>query len=201
MKALKNGILLLLVVLTTTCLTTSCSKENVTDQKVSENMKVSSYLKSFYPGSYKLGKSVESKVREASNAGSRTTEGEDLVVTEVFVDESSIARGYVITDKITNDFKYFIDVDRENYKLTAAKIVINETKVFENINTLDNYISTNEFDFIKIAADHDNTTGSSNEKFWGTSCGGCWSLHDGSSFRTCRYYIFWQPGNAFQEPC
>jgi hypothetical protein len=168
MKIIKNTFFSLLILFVGSSLITSCSKDDETNTNVSENSKVSSYLKSFYPTNYQLGKSVDTKIFRPSSSTSRSKEFDNFVITEVFVGNDTMARGYIITDKSTNDFLYFIDVDRVDFKLTSVKIETNDAKVFENIDYLDKYLSTDKFDYIKIAEDY--ASGSSNvevSKFWG----------------------------------
>jgi hypothetical protein len=131
----------------------SCSKENANDKVISENAKVAPFLKSFYKKDFKLGQAVNTKVANAISATSKSTDVEDLVITEVFVGDDTRARGYVITSKTTNVFLYFVDVDRVDYKMTKVDIVANDIVTFEDIEQMDNYISTNQFDFIKVAQD------------------------------------------------
>ncbi|AWA31125.1 hypothetical protein HYN48_14065 [Flavobacterium magnum] len=71
-------------------------------------------------------------------------------MTEVFVGDDLRPRGYLITEKETNDFLFFADVDRTDFKLTTFEPKSNPTKIFENINELDKYLSTDEFDLIKV---------------------------------------------------
>ena len=159
---------ILAITLIATFLITSCSKDDGTDASVSENAKVSTYLKSFYSTSYQLGKSVEANPKSNSSSLNRSTEVENLIITEVFVGDATTARGYIITDKDTNDFLYFIDVDRVNFKLTSVKVDINDTKIFNDINELDKYLSTDELDYIKIAEDYSDGINSVEERrFWG----------------------------------
>ena len=168
MKTIKSAFFSLLVLFIGTSLTTSCSKDEETGKSVSENAKVSTYLKSFYSTNYQLGKSVDTKITKASSGLSKSTEFENFVITEVFVGEDTIARGYIITDKSTNDFLYFIDVDRVDFKLTSVQIDTNDTKVFNDINELDKYLSTDKLDYIKIAEDYAAGTSSVEERrFWG----------------------------------
>ena len=148
---------ILAITLIAAILITSCSKDDGTDASVSENAKVSSYLKSFYSKDFQLGKSIESKVIKptstASSIASKSVEYEDLVLTEVFVANEERARGYILTNKTTNVFLYFVDVDRTDYKMTKVDIQANETQVLENIEQLDKYIATNQFDLIKVTQD------------------------------------------------
>lgn len=132
---------------------TSCSKEDETTKSVSDNAKVSTYLKSFYKTNCQLGKSVETKIMKETSALSRTAEMENVLITEVFVGDDARARGYVITDASTNEFLYFLDVDRVDYELTTVKIDVNDTKIFNDIDEFDNYAITNQLDFIEIAED------------------------------------------------
>jgi hypothetical protein len=166
MKTIKTVFFSLLVLFIGTSLITSCSNDEETNSNVLENTKVSTYLKSFYSTSYQLGKSVETKSKNSTSELNRSAEVENVVITEVFVGDDAIARGYVVTDKNTNDFLYFIDVNRLEYKLTTVKIDVNDTKVFNNIDELDKYLSTDEFDYIKIAEDYV-AEQSSERRFWG----------------------------------
>jgi hypothetical protein len=190
MKTIKSTIFFLLVLFSTTAFVTSCSKEDQTNNNVSENAKVSTYLKSFYATNYQLGKSVETKTKSNSSLANRSAEVENLVITEVFVGNTTTARGYIITDKDTNDFLYFIDVDRVNFKLTSADIVTNDVKIFDDINDLDKYIITNELDYIQIAEDY-YLEQSSERRFWGWGephpSGECINGHE---YWVHTYYVF-----------
>ena len=131
----------------------SCSNDNETIQNNSSNKNVETFLKSFYNQDFQLGKSVETTSKGALSHLSKTTEFENFIVTEVFVGEDTRARGYIITDKNTENLVYFLDVDRIEYKITAVELDINETKLFHDINELDEYLSTDGFDLIKIVED------------------------------------------------
>ncbi|WP_395052815.1 hypothetical protein, partial [Flavobacterium sp.] len=145
MKTIKSTFFSLLVLFVGTSLVISCSKDDETNTKVIENAKVSSYLETFYSTNFQFGKSVETNPKSNSTLLNRSTEVENLVITEVFVGNASTARGYVITDKNTNDFLYFIDVNRVDFKLTTFKVDGNDTKIFNDIDELDKYLSTDEF--------------------------------------------------------
>ena len=145
-------------------------------------------LKSFYKKEFKFGKSKELKINRQSAATTenttefaRTATFEDVVLMEVFVNNEERARGYVVNDKDTNEFLYFIDVDRINYKLTSVDIDANETKVADNINQLENYVSSNQFDMIKVVEDYNDSTVTA--KVWGTirEWGACGPNSDGSA--------------------
>ena len=166
MKTIKSTFFSLLVLFLGTSLVTSCSKDDETNSNVIENAKVSSYLETFYSTNFQFGKSVETNPKSNSTLLNRSTEVENLVITEVFVGNASTARGYVITDKNTNDFLYFIDVNRVDFKLTTYKVDVNDTKIFNDIDALDKYLSTDEFDYIKIAEDYV-AEQSAERRFWG----------------------------------
>jgi hypothetical protein len=172
MKTIKTAFFSLLVLFIGTSLITSCSKDDETNKGVSENAKVSTYLKSFYSTNYQLGKSVEATPKSNSSSLNRSAEFDNLLVTEVFVGNDTMARGYIITDKNTSDFLYFIDVDRVNFKLTSTDIEANDSKTFSDINDLDKYITTNGLDYIKIAEDYILETIPTEDgrlaPFWGT---------------------------------
>lgn len=153
MKTLKNGIFLLMVLTTTSIIISSCSKEQETNNDITQNAKISSYLKSFYNQKTMHGTSVEASVKMMSSSTAKSEEFGDIVITEVFVGDDTRARGYVITSKETNVFLYFVDVDRVEYKMTSVDIVANQTLIFNDINELEKYSSTNELDFIKITQD------------------------------------------------
>jgi hypothetical protein len=182
---------ILVITLITVIGITSCSKDDETNKSVTQNAKVSTYLKSFYTKNYQLGKSVDTKIVKETSVLSKSTDVDNLVITEVFVGDDTRARGYVITDKSTDAFLYFIDVDRIDYKLTTVKIDVNETKVFNNIEDLDKYTSTNEFDLIKIA-EQVNSGILQGNKFWGSggwhNVGGC---DEGWQTISCSHYMFW----------
>ena len=170
----------------------SCSKNDETNNSETGNAKVSNYLKSFYHTNYQLGKSVDTKLKkESSNQSlSKSTEVEDFIITEVLVGNDTTARGYVVTRKSDNEFIYFIDVDRIDYKMTTVKVDVNDTKVFNNIDELDKYTSTNEFDLITVA-EQVNAGIIANNKFWGW---GLWQYSDcvGGKKNAIRlYHVFW----------
>ena len=131
----------------------SCSDDNETINNDSSNKNVELFLNSFYKKDFKLGKSVVTKSKRPLSKLSKTVDFENYVVTEVLVGKDTRARGYIISDKNTENLIYFLDVDRIEYKITAVELEINETKIFYDINELDKYLSTDEFDLIKIIED------------------------------------------------
>jgi hypothetical protein len=116
-----------------------------------------SYLTSFYHDTFQYGNSIE------------TTENNvTYEVTEVIVGSDTTARGYVIVEKSSNSFLYFVDVNRNDYVLTSTDIALNQTKVTTEINKNVEYSSTDEFDFIQII-DEFNSNPTPKKKFWGWS--------------------------------
>lgn len=204
MKSIKNLFFSLLVVFTVTSIITSCSKDDEIDKNVSKNVKVLTYLKTFYKKDFKLGKSIDTKIPKTSSDLAKSTEIENLIVTEVFVGEDLKARGYVISNKFTNEFLYFIDVDRIDFKLMSVKIDLNEIIVINDINSdIEKYNSTNEFDFIKIAEEF-NSGAVQSGKFWGF---GSWHYSDciGGVRNAIRvYHALWfsvAAQYAYDVPC
>lgn len=145
--------LTLTILFFSTFLIISCSNDSETNQNLSKNAKIDKYLKSFYSSNYQLGESTEAKEKNNLLALSRTEEFNNILVTEVFIGNDTRARGYIITSKETDDIKYFIDVNRIDYKLTSVDFEQNSTNFFEQINLNENYIISDEFDLIKIFKD------------------------------------------------
>jgi len=131
----------------------SCTKDE-NNNNVSQNVNVNSYLKNFYKTNFHLGKSVEGRLQNQSRANMKTAEAKDFVITEVFTEDDVRARGYVITSKSTNVFLYFVDVDREFYKMFTEEIATNDSKYFNNIDQINEWISSNQFDLIKLTNDY-----------------------------------------------
>lgn len=155
MKHLKSTLLYLIALFVSATMLVSCSNDSETMTNETTNKNVETFLKSFYKQNSELGKAVDIKSKSETNALNRTIEMQSYLITEVFVGEDTRARGYIITEKSTNNFVFFLDVDRINYKLTTVKVESNETKHFNEINELDKYLSTDEFDFIKVIEDPD----------------------------------------------
>lgn len=155
MKYLKLTLFSLIALFVSATVLLSCSNDNDTTSNQTSNKNVNTFLKSYYTQNSELGKPVEIKSKNETNLLNRTVEMQSYLITEVFVGEDTRARGYIITEKATNDFVFFLDVNRLDYKLTSVKIETNETKHFNEINELEKYLSTDEFDFIKVIEDPD----------------------------------------------
>jgi hypothetical protein len=155
MKHLKLALYSLIALFVSASILVSCSNDNDTTTNETSNKNVETFLKSFYKQKSELGKPIEIKSKKETSTLNRTVEMQSYLITEVFVGEDTRARGYIITEKSTNDFIFFLDVDRIDYKLTTVKFETNETKQFNEINELEKYLSTDEFDFIKVIEDPD----------------------------------------------
>ncbi|WP_293870661.1 hypothetical protein [Flavobacterium sp.] len=162
-----------------------CSNDE-NNKNISENAKVNNYLARFYKKNFHIGNSVEAAIVKspalslAKTTQAKSEEYEGIKLTEVFVGEDERARGYIVTDKVTDEFLYFVDVDRENYKLTAVDILENEIKIKDNINMLEEWASSNKLDLIKLLDEYNqefNSGTSIQRKFWGwtgpRNVGGC----------------------------
>jgi hypothetical protein len=153
MKHLKLALFSFIALFVSACILVSCSNDSDTTNSETSSKNVETFLKSFYKQNSELGNPKEIKSRNETNTLNRTVEMQSYLITEVFVGDDTRARGYIITEKSSNDFVFFLDVNRLSYKLTAVKIETNETKHFNEINELEKYLSTDEFDFIKVIED------------------------------------------------
>lgn len=167
MKHLKLTLFFLIALFVSATMLVSCSDDKETITNENTNKKVDSFLKSFYSKDYTLGLSAKVNPNSQISSLARTASLEEVELTEVFVDNETKARGYIVTDKNTGEFLYFIDVDRDTYTLTSLDVKNNEQKTFNNIDEIYNYFSTDEFDFIEIALDDSNSTGTTDKRFWG----------------------------------
>lgn len=123
-----------------------------------------------------------------------------VVITEIIVGSDLRARGYVATEKNTGDFLYFVDVDRNNFVLTANDIVNNKQDVINDIDKNSDYLNYDEFDFIKVVNDANNNV-IQRRKFWGKGKTTCREAYQGLDIATgtelcitlCQtpYYVFW----------
>ncbi len=191
MKTFKKSISALFMLLIVSNIFISCSNQEESNNELSQKQNIELYLKHFYNNKKtKLGNSVESRLTQELSTTSKSVEIENLIITEVYVGNDERARGYIISDKETSNFLYFIDVDRVDFKLTSYKVETDETKVFENIEQLDKYLSTDEFDYIKIAEDY-NIEQSTERRFWGwQSWSGPCDETTGQSTLMETYYVF-----------
>lgn len=171
---------LLLLLFGISLLFLSCNKADE-NQSLNGNAKVTAYLKSFYKKEYHIGKSLNSRMIESSiSSTAKSVEYEDVKLEEVFVGDDERARGYVVTDKETGEFLYFVDVDREGYKLTALDVLENQIRIKENINTLEEWATSNKLDLIQLLDEYNaefNSGTSIQRRFWGwtgpRNVGGC----------------------------
>lgn len=136
------------------------------------------FLDNYYSKGYNLGKSVETK---ANNL--------DIIISEVLNKQNGLVDGYIAVNKANDEILYFVDYLKESKEIKAIDFKNNTTDVI-------NLQKENKFEkFIKIdlikEIERVNFDPSSTMKFWGTSCGGSFSLEAGSCYKTCCYYVFW----------
>lgn len=194
MKHLKLTLFALVALFISATIFVSCSEDNETTTNETTNKKVDSFLKSFYSKSFNYGRKAEITIQTETSFLNRTASFEEVNLTEVFVGNQEKANGYVVTDKVTGEFLYFVNVDRTSFILTSVDIDKNEQLTFNNINSNENYANTNEFDFIEIAL-NDSNNGISNKigpRFFGTG----YSFGANSNTIPCfkgvysNYYVF-----------
>lgn len=149
---------------------TSCSDENQ-EQNSNKKSKADLYLKAFYKTDYHTGKSVETRILNSNiSVNARTIEYEDVILEEIFIGDEERARGYVVTDKYSNEFLYFVDVDRIDFKLTAYDATVNQTIIKENIHLIQEWAESNKLDYVKLFEDYNQAVNSGNQnrgRFWG----------------------------------
>ena len=191
MKHLKLTLFSLIALFVSATMLVSCSDDNETTINETTNKNVDSFLKSFYSKEYSFGASAKVNPNSQISALARTTSLEEVELTEVFVENETKARGYIISDKITGEFLYFIDVDRNTYTLTSLDVKKSEQKTFNNIDEIYNYFSTDEFDFIEIALDDSSNTEVAGRRFWGSQYnqGLCGDAGPGLAYVYKDYYV------------
>jgi hypothetical protein len=129
----------------------SCSNQDETANLETSSKNVDLFLKSFYSKSFNYGRVAAISIQTEASLLKRTASFEEVNLTEVFVGNQAKANGYVVTDKATGEFLYFVNVDRISHILTSVDIDKNTQLTFANIDDNENYVGTNEFDFIEIA--------------------------------------------------
>ncbi|RZJ36546.1 MAG: hypothetical protein EOO51_00055 [Flavobacterium sp.] len=165
MKPTKLLVLLFTFLALFTGVLTGCSDNEQTNGRQSNKSTVT-FLNSFYQKSWNFGASAKA-LHKVYNTLSREEEFKELIVTEVTVDGEATPRGYAITEKASGDLLYFVDVDRTLYRLVAVNVKADDTKTFTNINELDRYFATNEFDFIQVILDSRDDPNQVAAKLWG----------------------------------
>lgn len=194
MKHLKLTLFALVALFISATIFVSCSEDNEITTNETTNKNVDSFLKSFYSKSFNYGRKAEITIQTETSFLNKTASFEEVNLTEVFVGNQEKANGYVVTDKVTGEFLYFVNVDRTSFILTSVDIDKNEQLTFNNINSNENYANTNEFDFIEIAL-NDSNNGISNKigpRFFGTG----YSFGANSNTIPCfkgvysNYYVF-----------
>lgn len=211
MKHLKSTLFSLIALFVCATILVSCSNDNEIETNKTINKNVDSFLKTFYSKNYTLGLSAKVNPKSQISELSRTASLDQVEVTEVFVDNEIKARGYIITNINTGEFLYFIDVNRNTYILTSLDVKNSDQKTFNDINEINNYFSTNEFDFIEIALDDTNFTGTTDRRFWGWQSWKICDVSTGMAFIYETYYVLGIPvkdrpklgldGGQLIEPC
>lgn len=194
MKHLKLIPFSLIALFVSATMLVSCSEDNEKTTNEITNKNVDSFLKSFYSKSFNYGRVAEISIQTEASLLERTASFKEVNLTEVFVGNQAKANGYVVTDKTSGEFLYFVNVDRISLILTSVDIDKNEQLTFANIDNNENYVSTSEFDFIEIAM-NENSNGVSNKvgpRFFGTG----YSFGANSNTIPCykgvysNYYVF-----------
>lgn len=139
----------------------------------------------YYKTSFTYGASEEI-------ADSTTT----YVVTEVTRNGDLKARGYLVTEKNTDKFRYFVDVNRTNFEMFVydANDAISETFTGINLNSL--YANTGDYDLLYMAF---TASPSGKRRFWGRGTQDCYWDNVPSTDGVCRkmkmcanpYYMLW----------
>lgn len=168
--------------------------------RVGVGNEVQDYLNNFYGQSFHFGDSIQT-----------SDKGVDYLVTEVILNGENRARGYVATEKSTNKFLYFVDVDRVTFDLYTENIADNTSKIYEDINQLEDYSQTNELDFMTIISRENSNGSNARRRFWGYEYvqGPCNA--DGYAVLMIQHFTFWiggEPkpvlgnnGELLIEPC
>lgn len=184
MKATKFFILKLLV-FTFMISFISCSSESESNnidegsivKREASIENANNFLNSFYKDDYYVSNSIET-----------FDENIKINVFEISLNTNLNTKGYLAIEAYTNKLLYFVNVDRTNNLLTIKDFTSDEYLVKDNIDKLNIYLETNNFDFIKIIENYNNSS-SSYRRFWGWSCGAEYSIEPGSCYRNCVYYV------------
>ena len=213
MKHLKITLFSFILLFVSAGLLVSCSSESENIQEQSIDQKTDSFLKKFYSNDYQLGK-TKTSAKNLNGYQQRTTQIEDYSITEVFVGNDEIARGYLFENLQTNEIESFVDVDRINFTLTSVDLDNYQVEIQNAINQMPEYFLTDAFDLIKVINDPIYIDPISNDPQpvtlgWHYEYGAC-----GNGFRGVyrAYYLFgirltkWEAvknddGTVYTEPC
>jgi hypothetical protein len=88
-------------------------------------------------------------------------------------------RGYEITENTTKKLLYFVDVDRTAYEVKVVDFTLNTTSVYEDIDELDDYHSTDGFDFLKVIKNPVYDPPQNQVEGWRYTYGPCFVNEDG----------------------
>tara|TARA_B100000378_G_C18052572_1_gene413609 strand:+ start:1820 stop:2470 length:651 start_codon:yes stop_codon:yes gene_type:complete len=164
MKNFKFLLRITLVFVLTINLFTSCSVDSSLPEEKSLSDSMNNYIEAIENGNYQTGNRVNLSPQNAADMFDRSIALDEYVISEIFFEGEERANKYGIKYLENEEFIYFINVDREEYVIDLVDIANDEEIRFNNINENENYLRTNEFDFIEIANDYANQT---EGKFWG----------------------------------
>ena len=164
MKNFKFLLRITLVFVLTINLFTSCSVDSSLPEEKSLSESMNNYIEAIENGNYQTGNRVNLSPQNAADMFDRSIALDEYVISEIFFEGEERANKYGIKYLENEEFIYFINVDREEYVIDLVDIANDEEIRFNNINENENYLRTNEFDFIEIANDYANQT---EGKFWG----------------------------------
>jgi hypothetical protein len=122
------------------------SQKSATTTTIELSNEASNFIKNFYSSDYVLGQQIET-----------SDDNVTYLVSEIIVNNETRARGYITTDVRGENPTYFVDVDRSNYQLHNVDIVNNKTTIINEIDKIDDYYETNEFDVIALVDDNNAT--------------------------------------------
>lgn len=129
----------------------SCDNErednNVFQQNLDNNDVV--FLKNFYSNEIKIGNSANIMLEQfKADVNQKSAQIDNYMISEVFVGNDLIARGYMFKNINTNQNEIFVDVDRINFVLTAIDLVSSDVEITNDIDQLPFYATTNELDLL-----------------------------------------------------
>lgn len=100
------------------------------------------YAQQFYGTNVELGNSIDLPDPDS---------GDGVRISEVIVGGDIRARGYILSLLSSDEFLYFIDVNRMSNVMRAYSVSTGQLEVFGNLMDQPNYLASEKFDFIKYA--------------------------------------------------
>lgn len=121
--------------------------ENVVQQNLDNRDAV--YLENFYSKAIKIGDSANIMLEQFNaDVNQKSNQIDHYMISEVFVGNDLMARGYMFKNIDTNQNEIFVDVDRINFVLTSIDLVSSDVDIINNIDELPFYSTTNELDLL-----------------------------------------------------